>query len=305
MRQLRNRRGIVGIEAAIVLIAFVVIAAAFSYVVINMGFFATQKTKDVINEGIEESTGSMQLDGTVIARTDDMQYKDDEVIDTGDGTTGFTGTLANKPLVLDSLTITATVTGLPVTITDALDGTPGDGNLADAPASPTVTGTINYVTGVWALTWTVGHPDDTTDITADYAYTGAGNIRYIVFPVKLSVGKGTVDLGADSTVITVYLPDATRLDIYDGVDIEQKKLDQAMLDLVAVDSAKSFIYNGNGNSVLEFQEKAFIILHLGLGNEMKSYQTVKIEVKPGRGAALTVVRTAPGGLLANEFVDLG
>jgi len=32
---------------------------------------------------------------------------------------------------------------------------------------------------------------------------------------------------------------------------------------------------------------------------------VKIEVKPGRGAALTVVRTAPGGMLADEFVDLG
>jgi flagellin FlaB len=38
-----NKRGIVGIEAAIVLIAFVVIAAALAYVVINMGFFAAQR----------------------------------------------------------------------------------------------------------------------------------------------------------------------------------------------------------------------------------------------------------------------
>jgi flagellin FlaB len=33
-----NKRGIVGIEAANVLIAFVVIAAALAYVVINMSF---------------------------------------------------------------------------------------------------------------------------------------------------------------------------------------------------------------------------------------------------------------------------
>ena len=293
--KLRNRKGIVGIEAAIVLIAFVVIAAAFSYVVINMGFFATQKTKDVINEGIEESTGSMQLDGTVIARTDDMQYIDDEVIDTGDGATlPFTGTLVNHPIVPGSLSITDGVE----TFTDP---TPFEGTLV---GSATGTGAIDYDTGVYSVTFFAA-PGNGVDITADYTYTGAGNIRYIVFPVKLSVGKGTVDLGADSTVITVYLPDTTLLDIYEGVDIEQKKLDQTMLDLVEADSAKSFIYNGNGNSVLEFQEKAFIILHLGPGNEMKSYQTVKIEVKPGRGAALTVVRTAPGGMLAQEFVDLG
>jgi len=296
--KLRNRKGIVGIEAAIVLIAFVVIAAAFSYVVINMGFFATQKTKDVINEGIEESTGSMQLDGTVIARTDDMQYIDDEVIATGDNSeVTFAGTLANQPIVTGSLSITDGVEIF-------TDPTPFEGTLVGDKGG---SGTIAYVTGVYSVTFNTA-PGNGVDITADYAYTGAGNIRYIVFPVKLSVGKGTVDLGADSTVITVYLPDATLLDIYEGVDIEhigQKKLDQTMLESVLDDSAKSFIYNGNGNSVLEFQEKAFIILHLGPGNEMKSYQTVKIEVKPGRGAALTVVRTAPGGLLADEFVDLG
>jgi len=299
--KLRRRRGIVGIEAAIVLIAFVVIAAAFSYVVINMGFFATQKTKEVINEGIEESTGSMQLDGTVIARTDDMQGIDDEVIGTGDDSKViFAGNLANHPIVPGSLSITD---GVETFTDDGAGALIGDGG----GASPASEGTINYNTGAYSVQFAVA-PETGAVITADYAYTGEGNIRYIVFPVKLSVGKGTVDLGADSTVITVYLPDATLLDIYEGVDIEhigQKKLDQTMLDLVEADSAKSFIYNGNGNSVLEFQEKAFIILHLGLGNEMMSYQTVKIEVKPGRGAALTVVRTAPGGMLAQEFVDLG
>ena len=299
---LRNRRGIVGIEAAIVLIAFVVIAAAFSYVVINMGFFATQKTKETIAEGIAESSAAIQLDGTVVARTDDMQGIDDEVIGTqatGGTEKTFAGTLANHPIVAGSLTITDDAGSETFT-----DPSPFEGDLTNGA---TGTGIIDYDTGVYSVTFDTA-PAAGDNIIADYDYTGAGNIRYIVFPMKLSVGKGTVDLGADSTVITVYLPDATLLDIYEGVDIEhigQKKLDQTMLESVLDDSAKSFIYNGNGNSVLEFQEKAFIILHLGPGNEMKSYQTVKIEVKPGRGAALTVVRTAPGGMLANEFVDLG
>jgi flagellin FlaB len=39
----RNDEGFTGLEAAIVLIAFVVVAAVFSYVVLGAGFFTTQK----------------------------------------------------------------------------------------------------------------------------------------------------------------------------------------------------------------------------------------------------------------------
>jgi len=65
----RNRRGIVGIEAAIVLIAFVVIAAALAYVVINMGFYASQTAKSTINNGINEATSALELDGYITAKT--------------------------------------------------------------------------------------------------------------------------------------------------------------------------------------------------------------------------------------------
>jgi len=65
----KRSRGMVGIEAAIVLIAFVVIAASFAYVVINMGFFATQQTKSTINTGIQEATSSLEIDGFVTGLT--------------------------------------------------------------------------------------------------------------------------------------------------------------------------------------------------------------------------------------------
>jgi flagellin FlaB len=70
MRKLfKNKKGIVGIEAAIVLIAFVIIAAALSYVVINMGFYITQKTKETMQGGLDESLNSLQLDGLVTGLT--------------------------------------------------------------------------------------------------------------------------------------------------------------------------------------------------------------------------------------------
>jgi archaeal flagellin FlaB len=69
MRCIRKKRGIVGIEAAIVLIAFVVIAAALAYVVINMGFYSAQTAKSTISKGINEATSALELDGYITAWT--------------------------------------------------------------------------------------------------------------------------------------------------------------------------------------------------------------------------------------------
>ena len=69
MGSLWDKRGIVGIEAAIVLIAFVVIAAALAGVVINMGFYSTQKVKDTISRGISEASSALQLNGHIIGKT--------------------------------------------------------------------------------------------------------------------------------------------------------------------------------------------------------------------------------------------
>jgi len=63
------RRGIVGIEAAIVLIAFVLVASALAFVVLNMGMFTTQKTKEVIAKAYEEATRAIDIAGNVVAKT--------------------------------------------------------------------------------------------------------------------------------------------------------------------------------------------------------------------------------------------
>jgi flagellin FlaB len=63
-------KGIVGIEAAIVLIAFVVVAAALAFVVLNMGFYTTQRSKEVMSQGLAQASSALEIDGTVLAKVD-------------------------------------------------------------------------------------------------------------------------------------------------------------------------------------------------------------------------------------------
>jgi flagellin FlaB len=65
-----THRGIIGIESAIVLIAFVIVAAALAFVVLNMGFATTQKAKTTIISSLKEASSSLQISGKVTAIAD-------------------------------------------------------------------------------------------------------------------------------------------------------------------------------------------------------------------------------------------
>lgn len=60
---MKKESAFTGLEAAIVLIAFVVVAAVFSYVMLGAGFFATQKSQEVTYSGIKQATSNVVLDG--------------------------------------------------------------------------------------------------------------------------------------------------------------------------------------------------------------------------------------------------
>ena len=62
-----THRGIIGIESAIVLIAFVIVAAALAFVVLNMGFSTTQKAKTSIIAAVEEAGSSLEVAGKITA----------------------------------------------------------------------------------------------------------------------------------------------------------------------------------------------------------------------------------------------
>jgi archaeal flagellin FlaB len=64
----RGQEGITGLETAIILIAFVIVASVFAYVVLSAGLFSSQKAKDAVNAGIESTLSTVELKGDVIAK---------------------------------------------------------------------------------------------------------------------------------------------------------------------------------------------------------------------------------------------
>jgi archaeal flagellin FlaB len=74
-----NEEGFTGLEAAIVLIAFVVVASVFSYVILGAGFFTTQKAQETIYRGVEQSTTNVQLVGNVYGLSADTTEGIDQI----------------------------------------------------------------------------------------------------------------------------------------------------------------------------------------------------------------------------------
>jgi len=70
-RMNKDERGITGLETAIILIAFVVVAAVFSFAVLSAGTFATERSKAAIYSGLTEVQSTLELRGSVIAMSSD------------------------------------------------------------------------------------------------------------------------------------------------------------------------------------------------------------------------------------------
>jgi len=63
MKKIQKVEAFTGLEAAIVLIAFVVVAAVFSYVVLGAGFFTTQKAQQVVYSGVQQASSNLIIIG--------------------------------------------------------------------------------------------------------------------------------------------------------------------------------------------------------------------------------------------------
>jgi flagellin FlaB len=62
----KKNAGLTGIETAIILIAFVIVAAVFSFAVLNTGFQSTQKAQEVMKSGMEQAASALELDGGIV-----------------------------------------------------------------------------------------------------------------------------------------------------------------------------------------------------------------------------------------------
>ena len=73
LRRSRNEHGITGLETAIVLIAFVVVAAVFAFVVLSTGLFSSERSKETVYAGLSKTRGTMELTGGVLATSNTTQ----------------------------------------------------------------------------------------------------------------------------------------------------------------------------------------------------------------------------------------
>jgi len=65
----RDERGITGLETAIILIAFVVVASVFAYTVLSAGIFSSQKGQEAIHSGLQQARSTLELKGDVVAES--------------------------------------------------------------------------------------------------------------------------------------------------------------------------------------------------------------------------------------------
>ena len=66
----RDDSGITGLETAIILIAFVVVAAVFAFTIMTTGLFSTEKAKTTAQAALTEASSSFITKGAVTATAD-------------------------------------------------------------------------------------------------------------------------------------------------------------------------------------------------------------------------------------------
>ena len=71
----KNQSGQAALEAAIILIAFVVVASVFAFAVLSAGTASTEKGEQAIYSGLEGVKSSMEIKGAVIAEADRTSTK--------------------------------------------------------------------------------------------------------------------------------------------------------------------------------------------------------------------------------------
>ncbi len=70
-RFVQEEKGITALETAIILIAFVVVAAVFAFTILSAGMFSTERGKEAIYADLAQVRSSMVVKGSVLALADE------------------------------------------------------------------------------------------------------------------------------------------------------------------------------------------------------------------------------------------
>ena len=115
------QKGITGLEPAIILIAFVVVASVFAFTVLSTGIFSSERSKETVYAGLAEAQSSLEPRGSLVA------YK---------GLVGSTETVFKVTFVVSNA-----VAGEPIDLTPPY-------TKDDTGTDPDVSGSAEYVTTI-------------------------------------------------------------------------------------------------------------------------------------------------------------
>ena len=139
----KTQRGITGLETAIILIAFVVVASVFAFTVLSTGIFASERSKETVFSGIKEAQSSLEPRGSVIA------YK---------------GLLSDGTKTIFKLTFTLSnaVAGEPVDLTPPYtsDGSGTDPDISSSAKYVTIVSYNDKNQFISDVPWSVTYPGD-------------------------------------------------------------------------------------------------------------------------------------------------
>lgn len=65
-RLIREEKGVTGLETAIILIAFVIVASVFAFVVLSTGLFSAERGKETVFAGLQKAQANLELHGSVV-----------------------------------------------------------------------------------------------------------------------------------------------------------------------------------------------------------------------------------------------
>ncbi|MDD5048901.1 MAG: flagellin [Methanoregulaceae archaeon] len=143
-----------GLEAAIVLIAFVIVAAEFSYIVLGAGFFTTQKSQEVVHSGVTQAASNIVVKGEVYGIANQSTSEIEYIRFNVGLAAGGTSADMNRTSMTFSTANTA-----PYTV--SFDGRIGTGKETDKPTAGS---------GEWTI-FEIQPGDNTRDGTLNYGET--------------------------------------------------------------------------------------------------------------------------------------
>jgi len=160
---MKNEDAFTGLEAAIVLIAFIVVAAVFSYVILGAGFFTTQKSQEVVHTGVAQTSSSIEIVGDVIGKADVTNQKLTSVLVTvslsaGQGVVDF-----------DNVVVTYADANAVKTLTHGSDVSAGSWYVSDRQNSDGDTG--NLLEPFEQFTLSIGIPSEAGTVSVNHPFT--------------------------------------------------------------------------------------------------------------------------------------